>query len=90
MSRKYGLLAPFYLHRAYLVVNLSTQQKCKKCFMVANKIVICISVLISTSCAQMNVGDKLEETQVTLKRLGVDRNTIRLCLLSWSLFSFRF
>jgi hypothetical protein len=58
--------------------------------MVANKIVICISVLISTSCAQMNVGDKLEETQVTLKRLGVDRKTIRLCLLSWSLFSFRF
>ena len=54
--------------------------------MVANKIVICISVLISTSCAQMNVGDKLEETQVTLKRLGVDRNTIRLCLLSWNLF----
>lgn len=42
--------------------------------MVANKIVICISVLISTSCAQMNVGDKLEETQVTLKRLDVDRN----------------
>ena len=41
--------------------------------MVANKIVICISVLISTSCAQMNVGDKLEETQVTLKWLGVDR-----------------
>ena len=58
--------------------------------MVANKIVICISVLISTSCAQMNVGDKLEETQVTLKRLGVDRNTIRLCLLSWNLLSFRF
>lgn len=53
--------------------------------MVANKIVICISVLISTSCAQMNVGDNLEETQVTLKRLGVDMNTIRLCLLSWSL-----
>ena len=58
--------------------------------MVANKIVICISVLISTSCAQMNVGDKLEETQVTLNRLGVDRKTIHLCLLSWSLFSFRF
>jgi len=44
--------------------------------MVANKIVICISVLISTSCAQMNVGDKLEETQVTLKRLDVDRNLV--------------
>ena len=54
--------------------------------MVANKIVICISVLISTSCAQMNVGDKLEETQVTLKRLDVDRNTIPLCLLSWNFF----
>ena len=58
--------------------------------MVANKIVICISVLISTSCAQMNVGDKLEETQVTLNRLGVDRKTIRLCLLSWNFFRFRF
>lgn len=58
--------------------------------MVANKIVICISVLISTSCAQMNVGDNLEETQVTLKRLGVDMNTIRLCLLSWSLLVFDF
>jgi hypothetical protein len=58
--------------------------------MVANKIVICISVLISTSCAQMNVGDKLEETQVTLKRLDLDRNTIRLCLLSWNFLSFRF
>ena len=56
--------------------------------MVANKIVICISVLISTSCAQMNVDDKLEETQVTLKRLDVDRNTIPLCLLSWNLFQF--
>ena len=54
--------------------------------MVANEIVICISVLISTSCAQMNVDDKLEETQVTLKRLDVDRNTIPLCLLSWNLF----
>ena len=58
--------------------------------MVANKIVICISVLFSTSCAQMNVDDKLEETQVTLKRLGVDMNTIRLCLLSWSLLVFDF
>ena len=58
--------------------------------MVANKIVICISVLISTSCAQMNVGDKLDETQVTLKRLEVDRNTIPLCLLSWNLLSFQF
>ena len=54
--------------------------------MVANKIVICISVLISTSCAQMNVDDKLEETQVTMKRLDVDRNTIPLCLLSWNFF----
>ena len=58
--------------------------------MVANKIVICISVLISTSCAQMNVDDKLEETQVTLKRLDVDRNTIPLCLLSWNFLSFDF
>ena len=54
--------------------------------MVANKIVICISVLISTSCAQMNVGDKLEDTQVILKRLELNRNTIPLCLLSWNLF----
>lgn len=58
--------------------------------MVANKIVICISVLISTSCAQMNVGDKLEETQVTSKRLDLDRDTIPLCLLSWNFFRFRF
>ena len=58
--------------------------------MVANKIVICISVLISTSCAQMNVGDKLEDTQVILKRLELNRNTIPLCLLSWNLFRFRF
>ena len=35
--------------------------------MVANKIVICISVLFSTSCAQMNVGDKLEEIQVNFE-----------------------
>ena len=90
MNRKYGLLAPFYLHRAYLVVNLSTQQKCKKCFMVANKIVICISVLISTSCAQMNVGDKLEETQVTLKRLDLDRNYYSFVFVVMDFFSFRF
>ena len=56
--------------------------------MVANKIVICISVLISTSCAQMNVGDKLEETQVTLKRLGVDRKTIRFVFVVMEFFKF--
>ena len=83
------LLHSICIVRIWLLI-FPHNKKCKKCFMVANKIVICISVLISTSCAQMNVGDKLEETQVTLKRLGVDRKTIRLCLLSWSLFSFRF
>ena len=56
--------------------------------MVANKIVICISVLISTSCAQMNVGDKLEETQVTLKRLEVDRKYYSFVFVVMESFSF--